>query len=325
MTTVLDLLLNSGPRQVTIPLTGALPGGWTFSRAGNTATMLVKGVVTPVNANIPRFESASDGTPLGYLNELTATNIYLNSQAPATQTITVTAQSYVLSFYGTGTIVLTGTYTGTLVGTGANNLVQLVFTPTAGALVTTLTGSVANVQLEAGSFATSRIITAGTAVTRNVDNLIVPMSLYPWMFNNGTLVARVVPLGLTLLARVFEVDDGTTNNSILAYVVSATSPSILFYLVSVGGTPNGTNSVGTISPNISSGVGVTWGQGKSKLAAVSGVVNQFAWPIPTLTNAYKIGIANRPSDGGRPFSGHVLSVTLVGAAMSSRWMALATQ
>jgi len=167
-------------RQVTIPLTTALPSGWPFARAGNTATTLVNGVVTPVNANIPRFPTDVNGTPLEYLNEPAATNIYLNSQAPATQTITVTAQAYTLSFYGTGTIALSGTYTGTLVGTGAGDLVQLTFTPTAGALVATLTGTVTNVQVEAGSFATSRIITAGSPVTRNADNLTVPLSLYPW-------------------------------------------------------------------------------------------------------------------------------------------------
>ena len=181
MPSVLELLLNSGPRQQTFNLTAALPPGWSFTRAGNTATYWNRGTLYTALANVPRFEFDANGVALGYLNEPAATNIYLNSQAPATQTIAVTAQAYTLSFYGTGTIALTGTYTGTLSGTGAGNLVQLPFTPTAGALVATVTGTVTNVQLEAGTFATSRIITGATAVTRNADNLTVPLKLYPWL------------------------------------------------------------------------------------------------------------------------------------------------
>jgi hypothetical protein len=175
-------ILFGGPRTLKIPLTGALPPGWTFTRAGNTATMWQGGVlIGPLLANTPRFETDVNGKPTGYLNEPAATNIYLNSQAPATQTITVTAQAYTLSFYGTGTIAMTGTYTGTLAGTGIGNLVQKTFTPTAGLLVATLTGSVSNVQLEAGPSASSRIITAGSPVTRNDDILTAPLSLYPWL------------------------------------------------------------------------------------------------------------------------------------------------
>jgi hypothetical protein len=167
-------------REITIPLTTSLPSGWVFTRA-SSATYWQNGTLYTAGSNVARFESDASGNLLGCLDEAAVTNIYLNSQSPATQTITVTAQAYTLSFYGTGTIALTGVYTGTLAGTGANNLVQLTFTPTAGSLIATPSGSVTNVQVEAGVFATSRIITAGASAARSTDNLSVPLSLYPWL------------------------------------------------------------------------------------------------------------------------------------------------
>ena len=73
-----------------------------------------------------------------------------------------------VSFYGTGTITFSGTFVGSLVGTGANNRVSIVFTPTTGTLVLTVTGSVTKGQVETGAYATSYIPTT-TATTRNAD------------------------------------------------------------------------------------------------------------------------------------------------------------
>ena len=66
----------------------------------------------------------------------------------ATQNATTTAVGHVLSFWGTGTVTLSGTATGSLVGTGVNDRVSLTFTPTAGTLTLTVTGSVLKAQLE---------------------------------------------------------------------------------------------------------------------------------------------------------------------------------
>jgi hypothetical protein len=203
-------------RQITIPLTTSIPSGWPFTRVGNTATLWQAGaLVGPVAANVARFPTNANNVPLGLQLEPTAINTYLNSQAPATQTITVAAVAYTLSFYGTGTIALTGTYTGALSGTGAGDLVQLTFTPSAGALIATLTGSVTNVQLEAGSFATSRIITASASVTRNSDNLIVALSAWPWQQTpqGDTWAGRFSVEGApTASGVVWGANDGTPNN-----------------------------------------------------------------------------------------------------------------
>jgi hypothetical protein len=85
----------------------------------------------------------------GRRNELNAT------ASLATQNVTVTATQRTLSFKGTGTVTLSGTSTaGPLVGTGADDRVTLTFTPTAGALTLTVSGSVTDAQLELGSTAT---------------------------------------------------------------------------------------------------------------------------------------------------------------------------
>ena len=76
-------------------------------------------------------------------------NWLLATDVLSTQSVATKAQAYVLSFWGTGTVTLSGTSTaGPLVGTGAGNRVSLTFTPTAGTLTLTVSGSVTNAQLE---------------------------------------------------------------------------------------------------------------------------------------------------------------------------------
>lgn len=109
---------------------------------------------------------------LGYLAESAATNLFLNSAVGVTQTTgTLTAASYTLSFYGTGSIVGTGGFVGTLAGTGAANRVSLTVTASALAAVLTVTGSCTEVQLELGSITTSYAPTTSIAVTRDADVL----------------------------------------------------------------------------------------------------------------------------------------------------------
>jgi hypothetical protein len=103
------------------------------------------------------------------------TNLLLNSGTLSTQNVTVSAVQYVLTFTGTGTVTLSGASTaGPLVGagTGENNRVQLAFTPSAGTLTCTVSGTVTNAQLEAVSaavpYTSSHIPTSGATVARAV-------------------------------------------------------------------------------------------------------------------------------------------------------------
>lgn len=154
--------------------------------------------------------------PLGLLIEEARTNLFQNSATGVTQTRTVTAVAHTLSFYGTGTITLSGTSTaGPLVGTGTNARVTLTFTPTAGSLTLTVSGTCTNVNLEIGAFATSPIITAGASVTRAADVCTMATSSIPG-FNAaaGTLFAEGArsTLGATVTFPWLAALDGTSGN-----------------------------------------------------------------------------------------------------------------
>jgi hypothetical protein len=152
-----------------VPDSGA--GDFGVTRSGTTAMELNKdGVWQPVGENVPRFSYAG-GEP-GILVEEARTNVFLNSDALATQNITVTAAAWTVSFYGTGSITFSGAHTAVLTGTGANDRVSLTFTPSAGALTCTVAGSVLFAQAELGVFSTSYIKTTGATQTRNADVIV---------------------------------------------------------------------------------------------------------------------------------------------------------
>jgi hypothetical protein len=79
-------------------------------------------------------------------------NLLTGTDSLSTQSRTVAAVQHTLSFRGTGTVTLSGASTaGPLVGTGAGDLVSLTFTPSAGTLTLTVSGSVTEAQLEVGA------------------------------------------------------------------------------------------------------------------------------------------------------------------------------
>lgn len=166
----------------------------TISGGANGTRTNSSGVI--VAALAPRFDyDQATGEPLGLLIEEARTNLLLNSllngTSLATQSPTVTAVPHTLSFYGTGTVTLSGASTaGPLVGAGASNRVALTFTPTAGVLTVTVTGSVKWANLEVGASASTFIPTAGATITRTRDlpTMVAP-NVAPW-FNStkGTFV-----------------------------------------------------------------------------------------------------------------------------------------
>jgi hypothetical protein len=164
----------------------------TFTRASTATYTDSIGTIQTAAVNAPRWDYAG-GSLRGLLIEEARTNLLLNSATLGTQGVAVTAQAYTLSFYGTGTVTKSGAATGALVGTGATQRVSQTFTPTAGTVTCTVTGSVTNAQLEAGSFQTSYIPTTAAAVTRAQDQCGIPAAnMAPWFTTTGTWLAEFI-------------------------------------------------------------------------------------------------------------------------------------
>jgi len=198
--------------------TASLDSRITFTRTGNTATVTnSSGTIVGINANLPRFDY--DPVTLkctGLLIEEARTNVLLNSLIKgtilSTQAVTTTATAYTLSFYGSGTVTLSGTHSATVVGTGAYpSRKTYTFTPTAGALTVTVTGTVQFAQLETGAFATSFIPTTATSSTRNVDVATMTGTNFSNWFNisEGTFFIEGSRFAQGTFAPFFSANNGT--------------------------------------------------------------------------------------------------------------------
>lgn len=230
---------------VSVTASGAASGTWTagtrtFTAATTTLTLgSTSGAGTVHIRRTPSISSyvATAGAPVYDLPyqwnaagvsrlrlEEARQNILLNSTTLATQSVTVTAQVYTLSFFGTGTVTLSGASTaGPLVGTSDSEPVELTFTPTAGTLTLTVSGTVSMANLEAGNKRTSWVPTYGAARTRQADNISIATSQFP--------------LGSEFTVFVdFEADDVAVTNQTVVALVSATLNDYA-YLYQNSGTP----------------------------------------------------------------------------------------
>lgn len=206
--------------------TASLDPRVTVTRAAASATRInASGVIESVAADTPRFDF--DPVTLvcrGLLIESARTNLLLNSlidgTSLSTQSVTVTAVAHTLSFYGTGSIVLSGTASVTVTGTGAYpTRTTLAFTPTAGSLTLTVSGTVQFAQLEVGGFATSFIPTASSQVTRNADVVAMTGTNFSDWYNQseGSFMvdcSATMPVGTTGTATFGVNLFGDTNNRI---------------------------------------------------------------------------------------------------------------
>ena len=269
----------------------------TFTRSGNTATVIdSSGVIVAINADLPRFDfNPTTLVCRGLLIEEARTNALVNSLIDgtdlATQLVTVTAAARTLSFYGTGTVVLSGAHSATVVGTGAYpTRTTLTFTPSAGVLTLTVTGTVQFAQLEAGAFATSFIPTAALAVTRSGDvasmtgtnfsswwNATEGSFVNWYVLSDGYSTAQTPRVGLG-------VSDGTTLNRIRMFVSSATTVNV--GVVTAGST------VASLDTNVSN---------------ITTTVNKTAV-------AYKLNSFASSSNGGTPVTDSVGAVPTVNVA-----------
>lgn len=169
-------------------------------------------------------------------------NLLLNSATLSTQNITSVAAPYTLHFTGTGTVTLSGTSTaGPLVGTGANDRVSLTFTPTAGTLTLTVSGTVTTAQLELGTKANPYIPTTSAAASSSygpywldfdgTDDRLQLGSVPFQMSGNQTVIISGQPLAAS--KPMFALAAGSTSES-LPYLGTNAS-SYLGYEASGGG------------------------------------------------------------------------------------------
>jgi hypothetical protein len=201
-------------------LLGTLDSRITFTRGSAGTRVNASGVIESIATNLPRFDYDPDTLePLGLLIEGQRTNLLLNSLIDgtnlSTQDVPVAAVAHTLTFYGTGTVTLSGVSTaGPLAGTGAFPArVTLPFTPTAGTLTLTVSGDVKFAQLEAGSFATSFIPTAGSTVTRSADVASMTGSAFSgwWNESEGTFLAEFDCLSPTATRAILGAYENGTN------------------------------------------------------------------------------------------------------------------
>lgn len=143
----------------------------TVSRSTTATRVNSAGTIQTLAVDVPQLDYSESSCP-SFLIEPQRTNLAFPSATAATQTVTTSAAAHTLSFYGTGSVTLSGTHSATLNGTGASNRVTLTFTPSSGSLTMTVAGTVTNIQLEAGGFATSLIPTTVASVTRNLTSFV---------------------------------------------------------------------------------------------------------------------------------------------------------
>jgi len=135
-------------------------------------------------AGIPLLDYGLGSDPY-WLFQPTRANLIVNPAIVATQNCTVAASQYTLSFFGTGSITLSGTHVAVLNGTGADDVVSLTFTPTAGTLTLTVAGTATDGNLELGGFRTNPILTSPRVFdTATRSDLIVDGMLSP---DGGTI------------------------------------------------------------------------------------------------------------------------------------------
>ncbi|MFV3385376.1 hypothetical protein ACNFCJ_07975, partial [Pseudomonas sp. NY15364] len=201
-------------------------------------------------------------------------------------------------------VTLSGAATGTLTGTGAGNRVSLTFTPTAGTLTLTVSGSVTSAMLEAGSFPTSYIPTTTAQVTRSSEVAKVTQ-LAPWHnVAEGTLYAE---FSYELNARpgtVASFDDGTASNRI--FIAGFSSNQRLNGAVTKDG-----NNVSTIVLND----GVTWSgkvafgiQQADMAAAFNGVMGSSTNYVGALPPVSQLSIGGGNTAAVSRVNGHIRSI-----------------
>ena len=275
-------------------LGGTLDSRITFTRASVGTYFDNTGALQTATTNVPRFDhNPTTLAPLGLLIEEARTNLLLNSATLATQSVTVTNVATTLSFYGTGTVVLSGTGSGTLVGSGAFPArVSLTITPTAGTLTATVTGSVLDAQIEAGAFATSYIPTVGSTVTRAVEKATMTAGS-PWfVLAQGTLYSQYASIhgNATVSEYACDISDNSTNNR-YALRIDTTGGQVATFVTVTSGAATASATIATNVINVPSKIAMTW-TGTAQTGSGNGATTvTTSGTAPVSPNLLDIGIS----------------------------------
>ena len=140
---------------VELLLNGGSAPSWSWNPVATNAL--------PADGSVTVASPSLGGLVLDATNTLTFAGnnalVYASGTTLATQTTASalgTQRNYLLCMYGTGSVALSGGFSGSLAGTGASNQVSLKFVPSsAAALTVTVTGSVTSASLSAVTYETS--------------------------------------------------------------------------------------------------------------------------------------------------------------------------
>lgn len=228
---ILDLIFT-GPAAVPSGVIQGSSGKWVISPAGALT-------------NAPAGTAPIDYDPVtsavrGMLVEASRTNLLVGSAAPATQSLTVTAQTYTLSYYGTGSVALSGAYAATVNSAGSYpTRTTLTFTAVSGTLTVTPSGTVQYAQLEAGSAATSYIPTTTGAIIRAADANSLALSRVPgWNPAEGTVYVEFMPAANSPSGQnrtILSIDDGTVTGASMQIMRWEANQGVLARVLSGGG------------------------------------------------------------------------------------------
>lgn len=221
---------------------------FSFNRSTVASFVASDGNLASAGVDVPRFtHHALTSAPLGLLTEGAATNLLTNGAAPTTQTVYITAQPHTLSFYGTGTVTISGAYSAVIAGAGAYpTRTTYSFLAIAGVLTIAFSGAVSDAQLEA-DLAPSSLITSGAVATvRGADLAVMPQSvLYQWrnpLANTWIIEAICSAYGEN---EIWREDDGSDDNMIRLH---ADGTDLRLHIVTMG-VEQVSISLGTISTN----------------------------------------------------------------------------
>jgi len=263
--------------------------GYSFSRASTKYARTSGGVWTQFASGVPAI------TDKGYLAEGARTNLFLNSLAPATQTITLGATgSYTITCFDAGTAaVAAGTATITGAGTASPGSPVTINCTVIGTITVTITGSPFCVNVEAGAFGSSPIATAGASATRAADVLAFTISGVSYPATLFTEFERVVDTENN--EYIFQADDGSSNNRSILRVDSSDTAN---YVSVAGGSVDGSQSVaGAIGLNSAQKFAARFGVLNDMRGARGGTLGaqDTSVAVPSTPSALRVGSSNTGS------------------------------